>query len=139
MIGFGQAIGRNARGNGMPWLLVAAGTAIFVAAVHSYLGEKRIFPRLFDRGDPPTLGGSAALMRAIVRWAWHLTSLAWITLAAILIALLDDPSRVRQTVGAIVAAYLAIGAIVTFATTRGHHFAWPFFLVATIAAWLGSR
>jgi hypothetical protein len=123
----------------MPWLLVAAGTAVFIAATHSYLGEKRIFPQLLDRTDPPRLRGSAALMRSIVRWAWHLTSLAWVALAAILIALLDDPSRLRQTLGAIVAAYLGLGAIVTFATTRGRHIAWPFFLVAALAAWMGSR
>jgi hypothetical protein len=123
----------------MPWLLVAALTTVFIAAAHSYLGEKRIFPRLLDRGEPPTLGGSATLMRSIVRWAWHLTSLAWVALAAILIALLGDPSQLRQNLGAIVAAYLGIGAIVTFATTRGRHVAWPFFLVATIAVWFGTR
>jgi hypothetical protein len=123
----------------MPWLLVAAGITIFIAAAHSYLGEKRIFPRLLSRDDPPTLGGSATLMRSIVRWAWHLTSLAWVALAAILIALLTDPPHLRQSVGAIVATYLGIGAIVTFATTRGRHIAWPFFLVATIATWLGTR
>jgi len=123
----------------MPWLFVAAGTTIFIAAAHSYLGEKRIFPRLFNRRDPPKLSGSAALMRSIVRWAWHLTSLAWVALAAILIALLNDPSQLPQSVGAIVATYLAIGAVVTFVTTRGRHIAWPFFLLATVATWLGSR
>ena len=123
----------------MPWLLVAAGTALFIAAAHSYLGEKRIFPRLLDRADPPTLSGSTTLMRSIVRWAWHLTSLAWVALAAILIALLDDPSHLRQTVGAIIATYLGIGAILTFATTRGRHIAWPFFLIAMVAALLGTH
>jgi uncharacterized membrane protein YfcA len=123
----------------MPWLLVAAGTTVFIAAAHSYLGEKRIFPRLLDRAEPPTLGGSATLMRSIVRWAWHLTSLAWVALAAVLIALFGDPSQLRQSVGAVVAAYLSVGAIVTFATTRGRHIAWPFFVVAMIAAWLGTR
>jgi hypothetical protein len=123
----------------MPWLLVAAGTTIFIAAAHSYLGEKRIFPRLLNRVDAPTLSGSATLMRSIVRWAWHLTSFAWVALAAILIALLDDPSQLRQTVGAIVAAYSGIGAIVTFTTTRGRHLAWPFFLVAMVATWLGTH
>lgn len=123
----------------MPWLLVAAGTTIFIAAAHSYLGEKRIFPRLLDREPPPTLGGSASLMRSIVRWAWHLTSLAWVALAFIVIALLNDPSQLRQFIGAIVAGYLGIGAVVTFATTRGRHIAWPFFLVAAVATWLGTR
>jgi uncharacterized membrane protein YfcA len=126
-------------GNGMPWLLVAAGITIFIAAAHSYLGEKRIFPRLLNRNDPPALSRSPALMRSIVRWAWHLTSFAWVALAAILIALLGDPSQLRQSVGGIVAAYLGIGAIVTFATTRGRHIAWPFFLVAAVAAWFGTR
>ena len=123
----------------MPWLLVAAGTTIFIAGAHSYLGEKRVFPRLLNRDAPPTLSGSPTLMRSIVRWAWHLTSFAWVALAAILIALLNDPSQLRQSVGAIVAAYLGVGAIVTFATTRGRHVAWPFFLVATVATWLGTR
>jgi hypothetical protein len=123
----------------MSWLLVAAATTIFIAAAHSYLGERRIFPRLLNGDDPPTLGGSPALMRSIVRWAWHLTSFAWVALAAILISLLGDPSQLRQSVGVIVAAYLGIGAIVTFATTRGRHVAWPFFLVAAVSTWLGTR
>ena len=123
----------------MPWLLVAAGTTIFIAVAHSYLGEKRVFPRLLNRDDPPKMSGSATLMRSIVRWAWHLTSFAWVALAAILIALLNDPSQLRQSVGAIVATYLGMGAVVTFATTRGRHIAWPFFLLATVATWLGSR
>ena len=112
---------------------------MFMAAAHSYLGEKRILPRLLNRDDPPTLGGSPTLMRSIVRWAWHLTSFAWVAFAAILIALGNDPSPLRQSVGGIVAAYLGIGAIVTFATTRGRHVGWPCFLVAAVATWLGTR
>jgi hypothetical protein len=119
----------------MQLLFVSAGITVFIAIVHSYLGEKRILPRLFAnagamfRGDP-------ALMSSILRWAWHLTSLAWITLALLLVAMTRVPADARTVPVAIIAGYLALSGLICILTTRGRHIAWPFFMAAAAtAAW----
>jgi hypothetical protein len=85
------------------------------------------------RGDP-------ALMSSILRWAWHLTSLAWIALALLLVAMTRVPADARTLPVAIIAGYLALSGLICFVTTRGRHIAWPFFLAAAAtAAWETSR
>jgi len=105
----------------MQLLYVAAALAVAMAVTHSYLGERRVFPRLqVGTGLWP-----------IVRWAWHITSLAWVALAALL--LLHG-----NAAGPVIAIYFALCAVICFATTRGRHVAWPFFAAAALAAWFGS-
>jgi hypothetical protein len=118
-------------------LYVSAGITVFIAITHSYLGEKRLLPRL--------LAGVGTLFRhdtkrigSIVRWAWHLTSLAWVALALLLIAFTRMSSDVRALPVGIIAGCLALSGLVCFASTRGKHVAWPFFLAAAAAAALGS-
>lgn len=122
----------------MQLLFVSAGISVLIAVLHSYLGEKRILPRLLAnagsmfRGDP-------ALMSSILRWAWHLTSLAWITLALILVAMTRVPADVRTLPVAIIAGCLALSGLVCILTTHGRHIAWPFFMfAAATAAWAAS-
>ena len=48
------------------------------------LGEKYILIRLFKRNNLPKLLGSDWLTKRVLRFAWHLTSIAWWGFAAIL-------------------------------------------------------
>jgi hypothetical protein len=118
-------------------LYVSAGITVFIAATHSYLGEKRILPRLIA-GAATLFQRDPALMGSILRWAWHLTSLAWVALALLLIAFTRMPADVRAVPVAIIAACLGLNAVVCFVTTRGKHVAWPFFLAASATAVLGA-
>ena len=114
-------------------LYVSAAITVFIAATHSYLGEKRILPRLIASADT-LFRRDPALMGSILRWAWHLTSLAWVALALLLIAFTRMPSEMRALPVAIIAGCLAVSGVVCFVTTRGKHVAWPFFLAAAITA-----
>jgi hypothetical protein len=122
----------------MAWLLVAAGITTLIALLHSYLGERRIMPRLLASPELPKLRGSIAYTRSILRWAWHLTSLAWLAHAALLLAITRLPLQARGELGAIIATCLALSGLVCLLATRGRHVAWPFFIFAAVAAWLGS-
>lgn len=62
-------------------LLLAAGLTILLAAAHSYLGERYILIRLLRREDLPRLFGGVDLTKQTLRFAWHLTSIAWVGLA----------------------------------------------------------
>jgi hypothetical protein len=105
----------------MQLLYVSAALAVVMAVTHSYLGERRVFPKL-------QVGGG---LWPIVRWAWHITSFSWVALAALLVLH-------GGVVGPVTAAYFALCAVICFATTRGRHVAWPFFTAAALAAWFGS-
>lgn len=115
----------------------AAGLAILVGLAHSYLGERYILIRLFRRAGLPHLFGSDVFTRRTLRFAWHLTSVAWWGFAALLLLLPYGPSPAR--IGQTVAATFLATAIVTFALSRGRHLAWVVFLAIALLALAAAR
>jgi len=63
--------------NGSTLLLVAAVLVFAVGIAHSVLGEKLILIRLFRRPDLPKLLGDTTFTVRTLRFAWHLTTIAW--------------------------------------------------------------
>ena len=116
-------------------LAIAMVVIVGTAAAHSYLGERFILIRLFRRADLPHLFGSDVFTKLTLRFAWHLTSVAWLGLAGVLWALgrgsLGDGIRVVSI------AFLLSG-IITLVASRGRHLAWIAFLVIAAAAWVGA-
>jgi Protein of unknown function (DUF3995) len=100
----------------------AAACLVLLGVTHSYLGETDILRPLF-RAEWTTMMPRWALER-ILRFAWHLTSIAWLAMAAILLG-----------VGAVLAIGLMsmVSAALIFVALRGH-FAWPLFLLAGLVA-----
>src|SRR3990170_5805876 len=79
-------------------LYVAAFLIAGVSLAHSYLGERYILIRLFRRNDLPKLFGSSEFTVRTLRFAWHITSIAWLGLAAILLLLAHPPTS-PQAIG----------------------------------------
>ncbi len=97
---------------------------LLLAAAHSGLGEAGILRPLFAsrwriEGVPR---GPA---ERILRFAWHLTSLAWVGLAC---------AAIGAGALQVVAVVCGLSGLVILAMLRGH-LAWPLFLVAGGAAW----
>ncbi len=116
----------------MPVARIVAASCLFLLAVaHSALGEREVLRPLFSASwDQP---GPRWAMQRLLRFAWHLTSIAWIGLGA----------GALGASGALVVALVGLssGALV-FVMLRGH-FAWPLFLLAGLAGlqlegWLGA-
>jgi len=122
----------------MIWLIIGSLTMTILAILHSYIGETRLLQHLLAKPDLPALQGSIGYTRAVVRFAWHLTSVAWLGFAAIFIALIYIPFEEQKLIGIILAGCFGLSAIIAFAATRGRHLAWIFFLVATICAQMGT-
>jgi hypothetical protein len=118
-------------------LLVAAVLLLLVAIAHSVLGERYILIRLFRRSDLPRLFGGDAFTRSVLRFAWHLTSIAWLGFAAIL-AILAGGTAASAPVLRVVAATFAVHAVVVAAASRGRHLAWPVFAAVALLAWLAG-
>ena len=117
-------------------LLVAAALLVGIAAAHSILGERYILTRLFRRGPLPRLYGSDWFTRRTLRFAWHLTSVAWLGFAALLAYFAGGAQPGRGRVLGIVAITLLLTALITAVASHGKHFAWPVFLAIAALVWL---
>jgi len=116
-------------------LLIAAVLLALIAVAHSFLGERYILIRLFRRNDLPRLLGSDSFTKRTLRFAWHLTSVAWLGFAAILAASAQATSPGMSVILRIVAVTcLATSATIALAS-KGRHLAWPAFLAVAILAW----
>ncbi len=117
---------------------VAGATLAFLLGVaHSYLGERLILIRLFRRPDLPHLLGSDVFTRRTLRFAWHLTTVAFWGLACLLLQVAQGVPR--QALGAVIAGTFVLAALVTVIGSRGRHLAWPIFLLIAAAAWLATH
>lgn len=109
-------------------LTLAAGLTVAIGIVHSWLGERRLIgPLLAIEPRPSVL--KSGFFRNVLRFAWHITTLAWIgmagAMAALALAPLDRPGRIAVAVLGI--TFLAHGLLI-LGMSRGRHLAWPVFL-----------
>jgi hypothetical protein len=111
-------------------LTAAALLTLAIAAVHSYLGEKYIVARLLRRDNLPRLFGSDTFTKQTIRFAWHLTTVAWGGLAFILLLLAGMPSGLasRPALLAAVGGTFLLSALLSLVMTRGRHLSWIVFL-----------
>lgn len=116
-------------------LIVAAVLMFGVGLAHSVLGEKYLLMRLFRRPGLPTLPGSASFAVRTLRFAWHITTVAWWGFAAMLLLAARDALSTGNALRALAVTMLATGAT-TLIASRGRHLAWPVFAaIAAIALW----
>lgn len=124
-------------------LLIAGLLAIGVAIAHSVLGERYLIGRLLRRGDLPRLTKDPAFTGQTIRFAWHLTSVAWIGLGAALIAISrhESPESAGFTpvttdtielVTNIIGLIFLASAVITALASRFRHLAWPVFLAIAL-------
>jgi len=122
------------------WLIVAAVLVGFIAVVHAFLGERYIIIRLWNQDNLPKLLGSDLFTKRVLRFAWHLTTVAWFGFAAILLlgAGQDGGMNTASIVNVIEITFL-LSALLSLIITRGRHLAWIVFLAIAAATWLGGR
>lgn len=118
-------------------LLVGSFLLIFIGLVHSYLGEKYLLIRLCRRDNLPKLLGSDWFTKRVLRFAWHLTTVAWWGFAAILYLLYKPSSNVHAEILVTIAIVFAISGIVSLVFSRGKHLSWLFFFGIACASMFG--
>ena len=99
-------------------LYVASFCALGLGVTHSILGELYLLRPLVARG------GLSDFKLRTLRFAWHLTSIAWFGFAALLL-LLVQPLMTYRSVALVVAVTFFGSALFTLTVSRGRHFAWP--------------
>jgi hypothetical protein len=125
----------------MSWYFTIAALLLFTLGVaHSWLGEKFILIPLFRRRNLPHLFGSDLFTKRTLRFAWHLTTIAWWGMAAILLALSSDaPVTSARTLPKVIAVTFLTSAVISFYGSRGRHLAWIVFLAAGLLTWAGAN
>jgi hypothetical protein len=117
-------------------ILLAAALVALTAVAHSVLGERYILIRLFRRADLPRLFGSDWFTKRTLRFAWHLTSVAWLGLAGVLCLLAQPEPPPAFALRHVVAATFLVTAAVIAGASNGRHLAWPVFLAVALLTWL---
>jgi hypothetical protein len=118
-------------------LLVGTLLLILIGFIHSFFGEKYILIRLFNRDNLPKLFGSDWFTKRILRFAWHLTTIAWWGFAAILYFLYNPSENVRSEILITIAMVFTISGVVSFCFSHGKHLSWLFFFSIACSSLLG--
>jgi len=119
-------------------LWLAALMLAICGVAHSYLGEKYVLGRLLALPNLPLLRHDVGYTQAIIRFAWHLTSLTWWTFSAILIILAVRPAGALRAIGIVLALTFLIHFLVIVVMAGRRHPAWSLFLIAAVATFVAT-
>ncbi len=120
-------------------LLAAAILAFAIGLAHSVLGEKYILVRLFRRDNLPRLFGDDWFTKRTLRFAWHMTTVAFWGFGLILLAFATEhgaPDRVAALRA--ISLTFAVIAVIAAAASHGRHLSWPVFLAIAVLSWLAA-
>ena len=119
-------------------LYFAAILAIVLGTAHSLLGERYILTRLFRRNDLPKLFGGSDFTVRTLRFAWHITTVAWFGFAALLVHAGRGDLTVTGMLQIIGLTFVASGFL-PLIITRGKHLSWlVLFVIGGIALWCAA-
>ncbi len=120
------------------WFLAAAVLTVLIGCAHSWLGERYLIGRLLKRQDLPRLLGGDDFTRRTLRFAWHLTTLAWLGMAGLMAVLARLPAdRVPQHAVLVLSATFAASALLALVGSRGRHLSWVVFSAIALTLVLG--
>ena len=118
------------------WLTSAAAMILLLGLAHSVLGERYLLRRLFRRPDLPHLFGSDDFTKRTLRFAWHLTTIAWWGLAALIVKLGQGEARDSLLIISVTAF---LSAVIALVGSRGRHLSWIVFVLVGVSVWVGGR
>ncbi|MBU2514331.1 hypothetical protein KJ966_23590 [bacterium] len=117
--------------------LVAALLIVLIALAHSVLGERLLIMPLY-KGDLSFMPLPSLASKRVMRFAWHLTTVAWWGLGVLVIFY----ARSLNTTGTLVqirsiAVLFLVSCLMALVFTRGRHFSWIVFLAISLLLWFG--
>ncbi|MES2933076.1 MAG: hypothetical protein V4805_06265 [Pseudomonadota bacterium] len=119
-------------------MLLAAILIVFLGLAHSILGERYILVRLFRRADLPQIFGSTQFTVQTLRFAWHITTVAWFGFAALLVQISQGQLTsfsAAQTIG----LTSIVSGLLPLIITRGKHLSWlVLFAIGGISLFWGA-
>jgi hypothetical protein len=119
-------------------LYLAAALIFSTGLAHSILGERYILVRLFKRDHLPRLFGGTEFTVGTLRFAWHLTTIAWWSLACLIVpseATTVHPRDVLRIIG----AGSLVSALFPLYFTRGKHLSWIVFVTVGVILFIHAN
>ena len=110
-------------------LELASVLTFLIGLAHSVLGERYILIRLFKRKNLPQLLGGDFFTKGTLRFAWHLTTIAWWGLALVLFLMARDTNALRTSMLYIISVVFLLSGIISAGFTKGKHLSWIIFFV----------
>ncbi len=117
-------------------IVLATVLIVFIALAHSYLGERFILIRLF-RQPLPKLFGTDEFTKKTLRFAWHITSVAWLGFAALL-WLIHSGEASTSALLLVIGVTFGISALIALVASRGRHLSWLVFGAIAIACYVST-
>jgi hypothetical protein len=108
-------------------LELAAALCVFIGLVHSVLGERYILVRLFRGAKIPHLFGSDHFTRRTLRFAWHLTTLAWWGMGYMVWGVSREVASPEDLILSTVLVVFLVSGAVALLASRGKHLSWVVF------------
>lgn len=122
----------------MDWALYISAFIVLITGVaHSALGEKYILVRLFRRTDIPHLFGGPEFTVRTLRFAWHITTVAWWGLGALIILVARDQASPAAVLYVLSCTALA-SAVVAAVGSRLRHLSWLAFLAVAVLLFMSA-
>ncbi|MCA0177584.1 MAG: hypothetical protein LCH73_15075 [Proteobacteria bacterium] len=118
-------------------LLAAAFIVFATGCAHSYLGERFLLVRLLKRDNLPRLFGGTAFTAGTLRFAWHLTTVAWWAMALLLV-FASRAELSTATVLRVIGGAALVSAAFPIVFTRGRHLSWVAFLIVAALVFLAA-
>jgi hypothetical protein len=119
-------------------LEIAAVLIFALGAAHSYLGERYLLMRLFRRDSLPKLLGGTDFTKQTLRFAWHLTTVAWWALALLLLQAAQGGLTATSAVQ-VIGWTAIVSGLFPLVFTRGRHLSWIVMFAIGALALMGSK
>jgi hypothetical protein len=115
-------------------LQIAAFLLVALGAAHSILGEWLLLIPLFRHGNFDNIfhSPSPLFAKRTLRFVWHLLTVAWWGLAAIMLSITYGSISLKL-VAMIIGVTFSISGLVSIVITRARHFSWfAFFVISAL-------
>jgi len=117
-------------------LIIAALLLVLIGFIHSILGEKYILIRLFRRDNLPKLFGDDWFTKQTLRFAWHITSIAWWGFAALLFSLTETQSLLAHSILIAISVVFTLSGVIALIFSKAKHLSWVVFFVIALTSYL---
>lgn len=109
-------------------LLLAAALTVFIGLAHSYLGEKWLIGPILKMETLPFPRGSVTFAKQTLRFAWHITSLAWWGIAGLMVYMHFAPDNIANGFLWMCTILFGITGLIPIIIGKGRHKSWIVFL-----------
>lgn len=117
--------------------LISAVLLVLVGLFHSVIGGKRLIAPIVVREGLPTILGSRTMSRVTLKAGWHLLTVMWFALAAVLVLDGLAIAEFRQLTLLVFGGTFVFCGVIALILSRGKHLSWAFFFpIGGILFWM---